>query len=154
MNIELKIAELKEELNMLEKQLEREKYVLPKMIEIPRRKYSFSETPITVAQYQVYCLSTGEIMSEQPTPHNDNNPVVNVTWFEAKKYCEWLSKELGVPVRLPMEDEFEYCCADHQVGTEATAVFDCGTITQVKTKQPNKFGLYDMLGLVWEWQEV
>ncbi|MBI5305495.1 MAG: SUMF1/EgtB/PvdO family nonheme iron enzyme [Chloroflexi bacterium] len=39
--------------------------------------------------------------------NNPLAPVVGVSWFEAEAYCNWLSKELGKPVRLPTEEEWE-----------------------------------------------
>ncbi|RLD05376.1 MAG: hypothetical protein DRI56_09740, partial [Chloroflexota bacterium] len=34
-------------------------------------------------------------------------PVVGVSWFEAEAYCNWLAAELGKPIRLPTEQEWE-----------------------------------------------
>jgi formylglycine-generating enzyme required for sulfatase activity len=34
-------------------------------------------------------------------------PVVGVSWFEAEAYCSWLTQELGKPIRLPTEEEWE-----------------------------------------------
>ena len=39
--------------------------------------------------------------------NNPLAPVVGVSWFEAEAYCNWLSRELGKPVRLPTEEEWE-----------------------------------------------
>lgn len=39
--------------------------------------------------------------------NNPLAPVVGVTWFEADAYCNWLAQELGRPVRLPTEEEWE-----------------------------------------------
>ena len=33
--------------------------------------------------------------------------MVGVSWFEAEAYCNWLSAELGKPIRLPTEQEWE-----------------------------------------------
>jgi formylglycine-generating enzyme required for sulfatase activity/energy-coupling factor transporter ATP-binding protein EcfA2 len=44
-------------------------------------------------------------------------PVVGVSWFEAEAYCNWLSKELGKPIRLPTEEEWERA-ARHADGRE------------------------------------
>ncbi|MFK2904653.1 SUMF1/EgtB/PvdO family nonheme iron enzyme [Dyella ginsengisoli] len=41
-------------------------------------------------------------------PADDNLPVVNVSWNDAKAYVEWLSKRTGKAYRLPSEAEFEY----------------------------------------------
>ena len=40
----------------------------------------------------------------------DSHPVVNVTWNDAVKFCEWLSRKEGVTYRLPTEAEWEYAC--------------------------------------------
>lgn len=39
--------------------------------------------------------------------NNPLAPVVGVSWFEAEAYANWLSKQLGKPVRLPTEQEWE-----------------------------------------------
>jgi len=60
---------------------------------------------------------------DQPFWWNDakwNNPlapVVGVSWFEAEAYCNWLTKELGKPIRLPTEEEWERT-ARHTDGRE------------------------------------
>lgn len=151
MSIEDKITNLEEELQKLKAICTEES--VPKMIQIPNREYRLAETPVTVAQYRTYCLATGVAMPKQPKPYNDANPVTNVNWHDANRYCEWLSKKSGDNYRLPTEDEFEYCCANCTNGTSETAVFGQRYISQVKTKIQNEFGLYDMLGLVWEWQQ-
>ena len=35
------------------------------------------------------------------------HPVVNVSWYDAVSYCEWLSQERGETYRLPTEAEWE-----------------------------------------------
>jgi len=39
--------------------------------------------------------------------NNPLAPVVGVSWFEAEAYAAWLAQELGRPVRLPTEEEWE-----------------------------------------------
>jgi formylglycine-generating enzyme required for sulfatase activity len=39
---------------------------------------------------------------------DDNLPVVNVSWNDAKAYADWLSQRTGKVYRLPSEAEFEY----------------------------------------------
>ncbi len=111
----------------------------------------------------------------------DEHPVVNVSWNDAKAFCDWLSKKEGRKYRLPTEAEWEYSCRagtqtryysgeDSEtlasVGNVADASFKRrfpranGTITSddgyvftapVGRFKSNDFGLHDMHGNVWEW---
>src|SRR5207245_1433721 len=65
---------------------------------------------VTNAEYARFLHAAGVA----PPPHwNDPNfnhpdqPVVAVSWFEAKQYCEWLSAATGKHFRLPTEAEWE-----------------------------------------------
>ena len=147
------IDSIKEQLQQLQDRLdglEKEK-AFPNMIPIPDRDYCVSETMITVGQFREYCNDTGISMPNQPKPHHDNNPVTNVSWHAANDYINWLSKRTGTEYFLPSEDEYEHFCGDHREGNEKIAVFDQRQICKVGTKEPNNFGLYDVLGLAWEW---
>jgi formylglycine-generating enzyme required for sulfatase activity len=82
-----------------------------------------------------------------------DRPVERVTWDEARQYCE------AVGGRLPTEAEWEYAA---RAGTRqsrygdlaAIAWYDSNSDKQthpVGKKDKNPWGLYDMLGNVWEW---
>jgi len=89
----------------------------------------------------------------------DNHPVVLVSWKDARAFCRWLSKKTGQDYHLPTEAEWEYACRGGGQGeyggdldTIAWYEYNSGGRTHpVGSKRPNGFGLYDLLGNVWEW---
>lgn len=152
MNIPEQIKELQAQLDLVKQQATDESK-LPTMIDIAKRAYSVGETLITVAEYEYYCAQTNQRMPDQLKPHSPTNPVANVTFYDAETYITWLSEYTGENYSLLTEDEFEHCCADHKEPYEDIAVCSQHKIHPVKTKKPNKYGLYDMLGCAWEWQK-
>ncbi len=58
-------------------------------------RYYIARYPVTVAQFQSFVNESG-YKPEHPECLNGlpNHPVVNVTWYEALKYCDWLTEQL------------------------------------------------------------
>ena len=103
----------------------------------------------------------------QPTTsEKPDYPIVNVTWYGAKAYCDWING------RLPTEAEWEYACragstTPFNTGANLTtsqANYDgnipygenekgvyLGQPQPVGNYPPNAWGLYEMHGNVWEW---
>lgn len=89
--------------------------------------------------------------------HNPNSAATNVSWFAAKKYCECSGK------RLPTLDEWEYAAMADETSTDARTKLDYNEYILSWYEKPktfaqpvgstfkNKWGVYDMHGLVWEW---
>jgi formylglycine-generating enzyme required for sulfatase activity len=91
-------------------------------------------------------------------------PVVNISWYDAKAFCDWLSRKEGKAYRLPTEAEWEYACrAGAQTawsfGDDASQLGDYAwyeansgkRIHPVGQKKPNPWGLYDVYGNADEW---
>ena len=99
----------------------------------------------------------GGKVKDDPVQH----PVENVSWQDAQQFIKKLNEsEKGKAVyRLPSEFEWEYAAragaSDDITWNEIrkTAVIATNTTSMVGKKQPNAWGLYDMLGNVWEWVE-
>jgi sulfatase modifying factor 1 len=117
-------------------------------VEVPA--FRISNTEVTVRQYRNFCDSTGRTMPGQPARYRDNHPVVNVTWEDAKAYCEWKGG------RLPTEAEWEAAAfggerTRYSGGDNASHVASRGYITKVTKHGPNDYGIFDMTGNVAEW---
>jgi formylglycine-generating enzyme required for sulfatase activity len=74
--------------------------------------FKIGKCPVTNIQYQVFVDATGHPSpdhwrGEFHPPYKSNHPVVHVTWHDAVAYCQWLSKTMGQPYRLPTEAEWE-----------------------------------------------
>ena len=87
------------------------------------------------------------------------HPVNSMSQQAAMMYCKWLYTKTGVFYRLPTEAEWEYACKAGGRGPDqktltAAAIYKNNSDNKfqlVKTKQPNAWGVYDMLGNLSEW---
>ena len=120
---------------------------------------------VTNAQYERFDPEHRRLRGKLGFSVDDSEAVVFVSWHEATRFCEWLSRIEGLPYRLPTEAEWEYAC---RAGT--TNAYHTGDTLPVdyRTNQkteweptpmplhvghapPNPWGLHEMHGNVEEW---
>ncbi|HEX6650912.1 MAG TPA: SUMF1/EgtB/PvdO family nonheme iron enzyme [Pyrinomonadaceae bacterium] len=171
------------------------------------RTYSMSATEVTNEQFARFLAAVPEYATRWKTAtvarfgdpprfttysRTPDSPQVGVSWYDAARYCNWLSELAGLPkdqwvypetidstaglelpanylhrtgYRLPTEAEWEYAA---RAGTKTAwhfgddlsllpryAWYDANTHRErtypVAQLLPNQWGLFDMLGNVWEW---
>ncbi len=127
------------------------------------KPFYFAETEVTQAQWL-------KVMENKPGPAElwrredwQSLPVVAVSWFMAQRFVEEINKmDNHHRYRLPTEAEWEYVAkagvnklrpvALNELEAHAWFINNSGdTVHAVATRAPNRFGVYDMLGNVWEW---
>ncbi len=128
------------------------------------KAFYIGATPVTVGAYLRF---SKHLMNDAPRPPSFNlgwkqvdHPVVNVSWEDAKAFCE------STRLRLPSEAEWEYAARGgldgkkYPWGDEERSDLANGArfgeragTCPVATFDPNGFGLFDAAGNVWEWVE-
>ena len=112
------------------------------------------ETPCTQALWEAVM---GKNPSRFPGPER---PVEQVSWENVEDFLTRIAAMIpGLRLGLPTEEQWEYAC---RAGSAAARYGDLDQIAwysensggethPVALKQPNGWGLHDMLGNVWEW---
>ena len=144
--------------------------------EFPQHRVTIAK-PFAVAKFELTfdewdaCVAGGGCGGYTPSASGwgrGQQPVISVSWDDAQRYVEWLSKMTGKPYRLLTDSEYEYATRagttteypwGNNIGRNNANCAACASTwgnqktAPVGSFPPNKFGLYDMVGNVWEWVE-
>jgi formylglycine-generating enzyme required for sulfatase activity len=139
----------------------------PNNDELPRHQVRISK-PFYLGVYDVTQKDWTAVMGNNPSKfEGEDKPVDTVSWDDAQAFVARLNQKEGHSrYRLPTEAEWEYAL---RAGTTSTYYFgadwsqlgdhawydgNSGSTTHpVGEKRPNAWGLYDMIGNVWEWNQ-
>jgi hypothetical protein len=146
--------------------------------DFPHRVYvsafAIDRNPVTQELYE-------QVMGANPSKRKEKrNPVERTQWTDAVRFCNKCSEMDGLTpcydlttwecrfevngYRLPTEAEWEYACragspSRYSFGDDAEQLplyawfkpYSTGMPRPVGQKRPNRWGLYDMHGNVWQW---
>ena len=134
------------------------------------RQFAVGQFELTFDEWDA-CVADGGCNGYKPNDEGwgrGRRPVINVSWDDATAYVAWLAKKTGKPYRLLTEAEYEYATRagtttaypwGDDIGKNNANCNGCGSqwdgkqTAPVGSFAPNQFGLYDMVGNVWEWTE-
>ena len=131
------------------------------------RAFAMGQHEVTFDEWD-HCVTSNHCRGNVTTNGwgRGTQPVINVTWDDANRYVRWLSKVTGRRYRLPSEAAWEYSARAGNIdyfsfGNDDRELPKYDWFAEnsdnhshpVKTRLPNKFGLFDMHGNVSEWTE-
>ena len=132
--------------------------------------FKLGKYEVTFAQWDA-CVADGGCDGHRPGDWNwgrGDQPVIEVSRFDAHAFIDWLNSKTGGGFRLPSEAEWEYAARagsttlfswGDDIGHNRANCEDCGSqwddvqTAPVGSFPANAWGLHDMHGNVWEWVE-
>jgi sulfatase modifying factor 1 len=126
------------------------------------KPYYIGRCEVTQAEWKkVMGRNPSVFQGDKVTDDADRHPVDSVSWSDAQAFVKRLNQmEKTNAYRLPTEFEWEWASRAGSEealptpgeGNNKSVMFrQGGTTAMVGTMYPNAWGLYDMLGNVWEW---
>jgi len=130
--------------------------------------FGIGRYPVTVGEYLGFARESGYAIAEDLKTdrrfENSGAPAAFISWIDAVRYCQWLSRKTGKPYRLVRDAEYEKAARGGLEGMrfpwgnelpEGRADWGNpnGSPKPVGSFAPNGYGLYDMVGSIWSWCE-
>jgi len=135
------------------------------------KSFAVCTAEVTRGLYEAFAAQSGaRPPAPDEWPPHPAEPIVGVTWFEARTMCGWLGEQLQIPdragfgLRLPNEAEWEYACragttTPYSFGRDRSLLTNYAWVSrnsQLRTHEagilrPNPAGLFNMHGQCWEW---
>jgi formylglycine-generating enzyme required for sulfatase activity/serine/threonine protein phosphatase PrpC len=121
---------------------------------------------VTYSEYDRFAKATKRKLPDNSGWDRKSHPVSNVSWDDALAYTRWLTKQTGKKYRLLSEAEWEYVARagtttsywwGSSAGSGNAHCFDCKSEfstakpAKIGTYKPNRFGLFDTAGNLFEW---
>ena len=129
------------------------------------KPFAIGKYEVTVAQWNE-CHTAGACSYKPDFDPQENSPIRDISWSDAREYTRWLSTVTQKSYRLPTEAEWEYAARGgtdttywwgNEVGAGQADCKNCGgkwdnkSPAAVDAFPANPFGLYGTSGGVWEW---
>jgi len=127
--------------------------------------FALGTTLVTFDQYDAFARATGRALAQDEGWGRSDRPVINVNRREMLAFIQWLNRGSHRQFRLPSEAEFEYAAragtttpyfwGDATISDYANTASNTGRDVYAYTSPvgsflPNAWGLFDMVGNVWE----
>ena len=145
-----------------------------------QRRWTVEVAPVLLGAVPVTQGLYAEVTGARPSASTgDDLPVEGVSWWDAVRFCNALSARDGLTpaydldeaaeragwdavadgYRLPAEAEWEHACRAGTTGPRYGPLDEVAwyrgnsgeRVHPVGTRAPNGWGLYDLLGNVWDW---
>jgi formylglycine-generating enzyme required for sulfatase activity len=135
-------------------------------------QHSVTVNSFYIGKYEVTQEEYASVIGSNPSKfQGEGFPVESVNWFEAVQYCNARSaregftpaytingrnvtwNKIAAGYRLPTEAEWEFACRAGSTAASSAGKANFNGTQTMKTGSfdPNAWGLYDMMGNVWEW---
>lgn len=126
--------------------------------------YKISKHEVTFEMYDKFCEEKNRFKPDDKGWGRRNRPVINVSWDNARAFCDWLSEKTGKDIHLPTEAQWEkaargtdkrkYPWANSEPTCSEANYYGCFEKTKAVGCHPSgvsPYGVHDMAGNVWEW---